>query len=1295
MINRGRVGFDYNWKAIMEDPRRPFTPQIIPDSPTPEQSPSPERNTRGGKKSQNNDTSQSPVRRGNQGKDSVSSMSNKEGGKKDGKSNQGKKGGKDKDLEDTIKSNKSQSSRKTKDSKDKNGGDSNEDTINSKLDATFKLSQNDDLLATQRNLDEFRPDSQAQMRAESSLSHHPPSTISETGYIPFSVEPPFGRIEANKTQTFKVKFAPLNINDYQAKLICQIPNLPDEDGKPNHGPMIMVKGRGLLPYCHFELEESNYVSGGRRNPEMPGPDGAAPGLGLDPMTKVIEFDSVGLNIKVVKRFEIINPTNVDYDFEWIKEEQNDARRHDQFTCMNTRGHLPSGRKTQIEFEFEASEFGVQETFWRFNIPRFDLSVPFLLVGRSTEPKIVFDKSHVSFKPLLKGRTGHETVHLLNQESKEIAFEIDQTTCYSEGRAEVVLVEPSSGLLPPMSKFPIQLSFTPREMRQSVFNLKCKLGNSNRPLNLNVKGEGYVMQTSLYCEDPQTGQRVEFSDSTINEIHMGQVEKNEVCYRNMYIVNNGKHRVNYEWLLTSQSKEALECFYIEPPTVSNMESIEPGDKKHCLLKYVAKLERSTIANLILKVENGSVYHIHLDGIAVRPDLQVTPVGGINFGPTFVYKAGMKVKTSELTLTNRGPKDLNVACLTEQSAQSPFQHDFRQVILASGSSVTFNCSFIPKEQKTYSEKFVFELNGLTRREITLSGQGTPMRLELLDSKQRVFDLGTLQCGIASNGKTQQPAIQQNKKLQLINRSLIDLNFNLLFEPKSESLVKEKQTLTISPLQNIYLKPNQVIDLSLRFAPKTRVPKFVEELNMECNGVTMPLCSIQGACHGYNIWLESNALPFGAVVQKSSVIKRITMHNDGDIGASFNWDLNSMRPDFSVHPAHGYISPGMEVTFNFTFAPVDINPDIRKPNVKCYVEGLASPLLLTLSGSCIGVTPQKETHHFETAVRQKDSKTLSLANRTNATWELRPVIEGEYFSGSESLIVEPQSTGQYEIVYSPMTMTSSQDGKKHTGSVFFPLPDGTALYYNLVGSSNPPKPIAKRTHEVPCKTQFTELLMVENWLKKPQRFKVIFEITRPERPDPSTTIKGHDYIDLPGNAKKEYRLGFFAHKEGVTLLRVIFKNEQTGEFCYYELGFKATRGSTSMGTIDLVTQVRVPVSHSIRLDNPLAQTVTFNASCTNGMEVLIPTVLAITGKGQGDFNFEFLPLKPGESSAKLELSSPDLGLCVYDLNLKALPPPNERPVYFKTSLGSSHTVVVKFINFCRQKTDYICKVSQNSVI
>ena len=37
------------------------------------------------------------------------------------------------------------------------------------------------------------------------------------------------------------------------------------------------------------------------------------------------------------------------------------------------------------------------------------------------------------------------------------------------------------------------------------------------------------------------------------------------------------------------------------------------------------------------------------------------------------------------------------------------------------------------------------------------------------------------------------------------------------------------------------------------------------------------------------------------------------------------------------------------------------------------------------------------------------------------------------------------------------------------------------------------------------------------------------KPDKPDSATTLKGLDYIDVPGLSKREYKLNFFAHKEG----------------------------------------------------------------------------------------------------------------------------------------------------------------------
>ena len=102
-----------------------------------------------------------------------------------------------------------------------------------------------------------------------------------------------------------------------------------------------------------------------------------------------------------------------------------------------------------------------------------------------------------------------------------------------------------------------------------------------------------------------------------------------------------------------------------------------------------------------------------------------------------------------------------------------------------------------------------------------------------------------------------------------------------------------------------------------------------------------------------------------------------------------------------------------------------------LKCNLEG-GRPLRLTLTGTCTIVQPAKEILHFTTHVRAKDTRNLMIANRTNMHWELRPVIEGEYWTGPDTLVVEPQATKPYELTYRPLVMTA--ENKKHTVSKEF---------------------------------------------------------------------------------------------------------------------------------------------------------------------------------------------------------------------------------------------------------------------
>lgn len=188
-----------------------------------------------------------------------------------------------------------------------------------------------------------------------------------------------------------------------------------------------------------------------------------------------------------------------------------------------------------------------------------------------------------------------------------------------------------------------------------------------------------------------------------------------------------------------------------------------------------------------------------------------------------------------------------------------------------------------------------------------------------------------------------------------------------------------------------------------------------------------------------------------------------------------------------------------------------------------------------------PLSQVLHFTATVRGKEVRNLSIQNKTHSPWLLHPVIDGEQWSGPSTLSVEANLTRHYELTYHPLTMTSDQH--KHQGSIFFPQPDGTGLLYHLQGTAEPPKHVAAIAQEVPCKTPHTELLGVENWLRRPQRFAAIIEPVRPEKLDRSVSLHGLNYIDVPALGRKEYQLHFYSFKECGIMCRVSVRGRGSG--------------------------------------------------------------------------------------------------------------------------------------------------------
>jgi hydrocephalus-inducing protein len=158
----------------------------------------------------------------------------------------------------------------------------------------------------------------------------------------------------------------------------------------------------------------------------------------------------------------------------------------------------------------------------------------------------------------------------------------------------------------------------------------------------------------------------------------------------------------------------------------------------------------------------------------------------------------------------------------------------------------------------------------------------------------------------------------------------------------------------------------------------------------------------------------------------------------------------------------------------------------------------------------------------------------------------------------------------------------------------------------------------------------VLVGNWLGRRQRFKASVAIEGEE--DPSVTLKGPDYIDLPGHAEREYKLGFYAYREGVTKARVTFTNEETNEYLFYDVSVTATAAGL-MGELELRSPVRQKATTSVTVANPLDTAVSLTCECPHA-QVTCPTTLEIPAKGSAAAEIFFRPV--------LVESGVEVGLC-----------------------------------------------------
>ena len=1060
--------------------------------------------------------------------------------------------------------------------------------------------------------------------------------LSDEDASTFTVSPAQGVVNSLQSQEITVVFKPYSVEDKAMLIVGSLPHGPKSD------ITIPVSGTSECPLVHFELQQSDYLST-RTEGEL---------ATVDPASCVVQCFSRGIKIRNTTRFMVLNPTNMSYEFEW-DEDVRSSTSISPFRCNTQKGTIHSGKKFEMIFEYTPETLKLREAAWNFKILGH-ATIPFLFVGQASEPEVYMTQTKINFGQIIVGAKSKQTVMLENRENVPYPFQFDKLPPNS-----CVTVSPAQGVVAPNSSTQIDVTFTPSVEESYNITLCCRVKRVVAPLTVNVKGEGYTTHDFLRVQAPD-GSTQQLSATQANNVNLGMVQVNGKLARKFILTNQGKFNIDYKWIVPANPYVSITPVVgsVAPNTDSVSEFAFVPTKEYALTNFKVQC----------KITNGNTYTLNLVANASNPNV-IMSWTEFDFGPSFVQTLGTAPATTVLSITNKDKSLVAVDSLFDNKEH--LETDASSFVIPPGEKRDVRISFAPRDVTMYQETLSFTLNGLTTISAVVRGEGTLPKVDVLTRQVRYGILRVME--------------KREIEVKIQCKSKIPTPFSL-----ESCLPPELTKLGISTNLDslVYLKPKETRSIIFTYKPIVRMRPFSHDVKMIVSGQELPFVNVSGSCHGAEVHVDNKTINFGTVVAGTRVTKKVVLLNTGDLNLEFNWNERKLGTDVTIVPLSGSIPAHAEQQCEIVYHPTEANKDAKRDVEVRFDE--APTLLVTLFGASIERPSLTDVIAFNCRVRETVSQRINVKNDSNDQWVVRPVIDNTVWSGPETITVKSKDSSEFIVTYAPQVCTKNRPAATpDLGTVFFPLPNGTALLYKLEGTSEPPSVAAPPIErEVVAKTQHTEKLVVSNWLKVPQRFAV--NMTWSHDPnDDSIVIKGVNSIDVPPGATREYKLAFSSLKEGKITGTVHFTNEETKEYQFYNLAF-VVKPAKELAPIDLTTLVRTRVLHEITIPNPLAKPVTLTSKCDNA-DIIVPASVQVPAKSSARIAIEFFPIVAKERVvSRINFLCADLGDFPFVVNATALPPAQEKAIRMQCALGQSVSASLRFLHYCKVATDFNFKFS-----
>ncbi|XP_046822171.1 hydrocephalus-inducing protein-like [Vespa crabro] len=1142
--------------------------------------------------------------------------------------------------------------------------------------------------------------------------------------LPFEIVPRSGTMLPGESLECTLTFLPRDVFDYKAYLNCKIENL-----NPKLTELVIpIKARSILPYCHFDVPESDYISSGKRDRKLPGPIGYSMTDVIVENIRVIELNVIGIGNVHTKRFPMINPTADNYHFSWKNHTPYSINEVTNFQCLVSEGVAERGKQTEMAFTFLSTDVGTFESFWMFSIKKYDLKCLFLFVAIVKEPVVYCTRPYLKMKPTLLDLEVQDSVSIINKENFDISFKISEGSLYSEGHYQNIIVTPMNGVLKANDEQTFWINYKPKLVGEFHFSVQCILKFLRNPLIFFITTTTYdIMPCITYIN--KKDEDIRLLDHQDNIIDFGKIIPKRSNIIRFKIINSGNVTFYYTWDL-GMTPEIISMNAYVISISERKGHVTSESHTTCCLTLMAK-RKMFIKNhcVILKISKGPTYRLILKAIACKAPIEFS-FRQYNFGPCYVRESSPY--QTELRVSNTGNKPLILECKFEERPHMSINLNELSQILAGKSSISIPIKFRPMQEINYEEILTFLINSAVEENVKITGEGISYKIRLVNSHDKIIELG--------NVPVHKTLI---KKVPVINegRAPVDLKFDLMSNllqdkryvekiptciPKSYeeiikyqeyvSMLKSKifneddknlrmdmtyaaQALIIEPSNMTQVRTNEKIDLTIKFKATSRINMFTQQIGAMVDSTIFSLFILRGSCVGPEFRLDKTYIAFGTVIQGCISETKLILMNIGEVGGKFTWDTSNLPIDFKISPKSGYSSPGTNVHFIVKFEPIH-----ERNVIEGYAENVIEKLdtlKIKITGACKKLPDPIETLSFKTFVRSKESKSINVFNDTVLPWKLKPEISGEHFYVDNILNIPPEESTSCTVIYQPLVMNTEDN--LHKGILLIKLPDNKIpLLYSLHGLSLPPQAISTIVRQFPAKMKYTELLPVYNWKNRHQQFKCIIETIGEKKlylqgsnNIPIFSFTGDNNINVPSNNQRDYRAIFHSYKESYFQFKITFINED-GEYQFYEVQYTITKPEV-IESIKLITDVRSSACHTLQLYNPLENIpVTFTFNCRHPAITIYDIPITVSPLSNGFITINYNPILTSEEMIeKLDINCQELGCFPYELRLTALLPAAEKTTHVTATLGNTVKFSLSIRNFTLKKADFVIEVNNDSFI